>query len=305
MVLIVTRIQIDEGCLGREYEEVMIMQDKMIWARRTRGLSWCWGERMETTPVRWSSSERPLSVRTVWVKGVRHAILSTDDPLVQYSGQPCYQRMDSLSGISGSETSSVSENELEGCLVKLRVALDSTDQAILPAVENSSNRSSCDPSPCSSPTLSVLPQNPLSERVLQWLNLANKGHTRTATLLPKRPRNISSNGIKLSPPKRKIFSRSATVDVTSQISQRKTSVVIKTTKESPEPQPLLPVPFQEEQVCQPEIQSPLIVPQRYEPIRPHTAWPSSATKPSRPQLHIFIPPLEQLGKNAESSSYGT
>ena len=31
-------------------------------------------------PAIWSSSERPISVRTVWVDGVRHAILTSDDP---------------------------------------------------------------------------------------------------------------------------------------------------------------------------------------------------------------------------------
>lgn len=33
-------------------------------------------------PAIWSSSERPISVRTVWVDGIRHAILSPDDPLI-------------------------------------------------------------------------------------------------------------------------------------------------------------------------------------------------------------------------------
>lgn len=31
-------------------------------------------------PSRWAASERPLFVRTVWVSGARHAILSPDDP---------------------------------------------------------------------------------------------------------------------------------------------------------------------------------------------------------------------------------
>ena len=33
-------------------------------------------------PTIWPSSERPISVRTVWVDGIRHAILSPDDPLI-------------------------------------------------------------------------------------------------------------------------------------------------------------------------------------------------------------------------------
>lgn len=33
-------------------------------------------------PPIWSSSERPISVKTVWVDGIRHAILSHDDPFL-------------------------------------------------------------------------------------------------------------------------------------------------------------------------------------------------------------------------------
>lgn len=33
-------------------------------------------------PAIWASSERPLFVRTVWIDGIRHAILSPDDPVV-------------------------------------------------------------------------------------------------------------------------------------------------------------------------------------------------------------------------------
>lgn len=33
-------------------------------------------------PAIWASSERPLFVRTVWMDGVRHAVLSPDDPVV-------------------------------------------------------------------------------------------------------------------------------------------------------------------------------------------------------------------------------
>ncbi|XP_063980668.1 uncharacterized protein LOC135164339 [Diachasmimorpha longicaudata] len=38
----------------------------------------------------WSSSESPISVRTIWVDGVRHAILNHDDPILtrQRSSQP-------------------------------------------------------------------------------------------------------------------------------------------------------------------------------------------------------------------------
>lgn len=62
-------------------------------------------------PAIWSSSERPLSVRTVWVDGIRHAILSPNDPLIDPKLQrrsresrnksytPEYRRIGSESGL--------------------------------------------------------------------------------------------------------------------------------------------------------------------------------------------------------------
>lgn len=276
----------------------MNMRDKMIRTRKTPALNWCWGDRVDTAPVRWSSSERPLSVRTVWVGSVRHAILSTDDPLSQYRGQPGFQRPESSYTSSGSDTSSVSSNELEECLVKLRVALDSAEKTCLPPIENNSiGTSNGDPSRCTSPALSVLPQNPLSERVLQWLDLASKGHTTTTTLLPKRTRNIPSSA-KPPNPKRKIHARSATVDIPQITERRLSSSILKTTaKESSAASPSTTPAIKDELVNSSDIQIPYVMPQRYEPLRPLTAWPSSS-KPSRPQLHIFIPPLEQTAKIA-------
>ncbi|XP_075230951.1 uncharacterized protein LOC142329905 [Lycorma delicatula] len=280
----------------------------MIWARRTRRRNLNWGNsvEMDTTPVRWSSSERPLSVRTVWVGSVRHAILSLDDPLVQYQGTPYIARSGSLASLE-SETSSTSYSitdcELEECLVKLRVALDSVEKANLPPIENSSTNSSRrDPSPCTSPSPSGFQQNPLSERVLQWLDLANKGNTKVASLLPKRTKNISTS-IKTTHPKRRVTRSAVVVD----IPERKPSLLTskRSSKDSPHLFHRSSPSINEEKSQQNGIETPIVLPQRYEPIRPLTAWSSSGAKPTRPQLHIFIPPLQQTFKTLTTSDCGS
>ncbi|KAL7299143.1 hypothetical protein TKK_0007743 [Trichogramma kaykai] len=80
----------------------------------------------------WSSSEGPIFVKTVWVDGVRHAILSVDDPYLR-SANMC-QRPHSSSMIKekshvfkySSYKSLVPETncELNACIVKLNPASD-------------------------------------------------------------------------------------------------------------------------------------------------------------------------------------
>lgn len=52
-------------------------------------------------PAIWSSSERPISVRTVWVNGIRHAILTPDDPLLDVKNR---QRPQTSSSDANSKT---------------------------------------------------------------------------------------------------------------------------------------------------------------------------------------------------------
>jgi hypothetical protein len=189
-------------------------------------------------PARWQSSQRPLFVRTVWVNGLRHAILSADDPLYQFrsttgsksAGRPssCSSVGTSMSSSSGSDHSC----DLQSCIINLQLVLTSNKGQTSNASASPSHRSSsCRPHqddeprcvesqdseennsvgaaslvrayrrpqpPCGLPSSSeeereqesledepflfsdvesLLPNlqpNPLSERVLQWLNLVGK-----------------------------------------------------------------------------------------------------------------------------------
>lgn len=63
-------------------------------------------------PAIWSSSERPISVRTIWVDGIRHAILSPDDPLI-------HSKSRRRSRVSKNESYSTEYQQLESRLDRL------------------------------------------------------------------------------------------------------------------------------------------------------------------------------------------
>lgn len=97
-------------------------------------------------PVRWQSSQRPLFVRTVWVDGLRHAVLSADDPLFQCrspvapsSGRRCCSRS-SVSTVTSSSSGSAHSCDLEQCLVKLQLVITSNKS---PTKSNTPTSSSC------------------------------------------------------------------------------------------------------------------------------------------------------------------
>ncbi|XP_076622980.1 uncharacterized protein LOC143342709 [Colletes latitarsis] len=78
-------------------------------------------------PAIWSSSERPISVRTVWVDGIRHAILSPDDPLVDTE-----PRRRSRSSRNKNYATSYRQPEsrldrLNGCFANLSVVVDRSE----------------------------------------------------------------------------------------------------------------------------------------------------------------------------------
>lgn len=82
-------------------------------------------------PAIWPSSERPISVRMVWVDGVRHAILSKDDPLL--ITKTFRRRPQSTSAVKDKEypikfelhkPSSSSESSLDSCFMKLHQVVE-------------------------------------------------------------------------------------------------------------------------------------------------------------------------------------
>lgn len=76
-------------------------------------------------PATWSSSERPISVRTVWVDGIRHAILSPDDPLI--NSKACRRSRVSKDKNYSSEYQQPEPrlDRLNSCFANLRVVVDS------------------------------------------------------------------------------------------------------------------------------------------------------------------------------------
>ncbi|XP_054285809.1 uncharacterized protein LOC129002197 [Macrosteles quadrilineatus] len=305
--------------------------------------------------ARWQSSQRPLFVRTVWVDGRRHAILSRDDPLVRLP-RPS-------SSIGASDSSSDSSDSclgcpLEDCLIKLRLALHpdsyrgSLKDAIYPIRQGTVEASQCYDHEDSdslfdndhdyelpqrrlpllgqypkvysfdrADQVSFLPElqlNPLSERVLQWLDLSGKGkrlHTaihreieinreeKKSQMLDNRKQHLSR--------RRELPQRRLSVDILSDTKLSARSVHdSRTRKKSPLTTvmpPLLKPGCQTETDADKAPAEELPVVQNFEPprlLRHGPTWPSPQSTPNRPQLHIFMPPLDdnRPGDNSESES---
>ncbi|XP_035726513.1 DNA ligase 1-like isoform X1 [Vespa mandarinia] len=146
-------------------------------------------------PAIWSSSERPLSVRTIWVDGIRHAVLSPDDPLIntkirrrlhtskdkddrisskmirRQSAPTCDRLLSNDSGrllksfpITKDIKGELFENQ---CVENFTIEIKSIDE--LWNSSNDSSRSNVDKF-----ELPEIRSNLLSERVLQWLDLSGK-----------------------------------------------------------------------------------------------------------------------------------
>ncbi|XP_037868346.1 uncharacterized protein LOC119628792 [Bombyx mori] len=164
-------------------------------------------------PVLWESSLRPMYIRTVWVDGFRHAILSHDDPCLiklkrrrPHSSASC-----SKPDKAGSRLSN--HSDLNECLRKFNYVIrndkilekrksesnevaieklnlsdveqDSDDEFILKASPQPLNEFTGGPSYESGPDMKSIRLNKtartelkentdLSDRVLQWLDLAGK-----------------------------------------------------------------------------------------------------------------------------------
>jgi hypothetical protein len=92
--------------------------------------------------ARWEASQRPLFVKTVWQNGVRHAILSKDDPLFT-KNEPTRATV-SISKFLQSQPSAAEvhppvslkprPSELERCLMKLQLVI-ATEPKISSPVE--------------------------------------------------------------------------------------------------------------------------------------------------------------------------
>ncbi|XP_075977495.1 uncharacterized protein LOC142977483 [Anticarsia gemmatalis] len=166
-------------------------------------------------PVLWQSSQRPMYVRTVWVGGFRHAILTQDDPyLLKLKRRRPNSSASCATNKSKSSRLSHHTDDLQDCLRKLNLVITSGKSRInnrptpashedverlnLRDIEQESDdglvvkahpqpltetsRSSCESLDSTMRHLRTnkttrvdVPENTeLSERVLQWLDLAGK-----------------------------------------------------------------------------------------------------------------------------------
>lgn len=315
---------------------------------------------------RWQSSQRPLFVRTVWVNGIRHAILSADDPLLQYV--PLTASRPSTTSSSPQSSSSIINSRryrIEDCLVKLQLANTITTDNNYPHADEEddedeesirmrnyideavyrirnhvdSYRQNCyDDSggndalrlprlsrfirPCSfyehhksedtsdDTLLPELQENPLSERVMQWLDLSGKSkRLHTPTIRPGSEPSVQAEPVQkqLTTPtesrrpysvcKKDIPIRSLSVDISRNLKI--------TPKHNDSPKNRQPIETSSKarrndnsEASTPKARSSSPIVHNYESpkLRPVTAWPqaspSPASVPNRPQLHIFMPPID-------------
>lgn len=81
-------------------------------------------------PPIWSSSERPITVRTVWVDGIRHAILSHDDPFLNIKSRRRQQTLvtkEKIYPLKYEQYNSNSEG-LDNCFLKLRLVVEKSEK---------------------------------------------------------------------------------------------------------------------------------------------------------------------------------
>lgn len=105
----------------------------------------------------WETSQRPLIIRTVWVKGHRHAILSERDQMKKN-----YKKKEEKQKVSDAP---MELDIMENCHIL------TSQQNILHRTSRNSVGSTDKTMSLNSNSLQI-ETNPLSERVLQWLDLA-------------------------------------------------------------------------------------------------------------------------------------
>ncbi|RZF49336.1 hypothetical protein LSTR_LSTR012200 [Laodelphax striatellus] len=330
---------------------------KLSPTARSRGLSWYYKSTSESlVSTRWSSSERPLFVRTVWVGSIRHAILSWDDPLLS---RPSSRKLSSANVTSiasddatSSETSSTSQVPLEDYLERSHFGDDVDGDTARtkgkrkkmkkkywchavhkpePEDNLAQNIDSTNAFDSATPETSFFlgeeSRNALSERVFQWLDLANKAaatgaKSRTST------KRINTASYYLEPPNYQRHKRllpkilplvtdsspSTEIEIEEDVTPRRSSFQEAasgyTNKCDRSANECCPEAMKRRRSTSSTIhnrcQNPDIAPadvnspntnQRVIEPRPVTAWTRASTGiPSRPQLHIFMPNLPPHAK---------
>lgn len=309
-------------------------------------------------PARWQSSERPLFVRTVWVDGAHHAILSPDDPALR-----C--RPGSCPTVHHTAPAPPMKNDLGPCVLQLRVVVEQqqTSPDVPPPLSTAAPRCrrrcrpryhhyhhyhhqealqgpsvmvGCygrpymlQPPPTSSDeedenagyeddswfvseVESLLQLNPLSERVLQWMDLAGRASEQCPPPPPplqapeppqwKRARRRGGGGLTSAPvalrrnsgERRLLRAVSQDSSSTPTVPLSVSAQGLRTRRPYVDPPPLSsPSPEQETPPPTPPVVTPPATPEV--PVKEQPGG-------CRPQLHIFMPALPRDCSASECES---
>lgn len=118
-------------------------------------------------PAIWSSSERPISVRTIWVDGIRHAILSPDDPLIHSESRR-------RSHVSRNKTYSTEYQQLESRLDRLNSCFTNLQMVVKKNLSETKTTSSQMYRKLSAPPCSRMPTSISDTSILESLLNDNK-----------------------------------------------------------------------------------------------------------------------------------
>lgn len=118
-------------------------------------------------PAIWSSSERPISVRTIWVDGIRHAILSPDDPLI-------HSESHRRSRVSRNKTYSTEYQQLESRLDRLNSCFTNLQMVVKKNLSESKTTSSQMYRKLSAPPCSRMSTSASDTNILESLLNDNK-----------------------------------------------------------------------------------------------------------------------------------
>lgn len=148
-------------------------------------------------PAIWSSSERPMRVPTVWVNGIRHAILSQDDPhrLKHRTRPQTSVPKEKMYPINYLRYAKQAPENLSSCFLKLRIVMNNPKKDLMteprgqsaPAGSSTRQNGKAENQLCEIVQLmrnyeddfTIVEsaednEDSLSNRVIQWLNLCGK-----------------------------------------------------------------------------------------------------------------------------------
>lgn len=284
-------------------------------------------------PAIWPSSERPISVRTVWVDGVRHIILSSDDPLLNVRTRQRPRMSIAKEKDYSVELYKSGLDGLDSCFVKLHVVLEKSSsgtdgpsrmtrrqsappcigdsdenrrgaaELLVDDVSNLTKNNDDD----SSEKLSETQSNPLSERVLQWLDLSgraveyDRSIEKTIVLAKSSPAQTKKliscrrdNSVSVQNCRLQTERRLADGENSKRVSQKQIAKLQDSSRKD--------VPVARSYFSEKTTKKSLKVPEEKSRSEEQSQERQALwSPPGRPQLHIFMPTLNSEEKHLSSS----